>query len=74
LIVREAAKACGQAHRHTKVWEIYNTALGWNQSREGLHFRTLEELQNDLLQTGFTGVEIIREATKNSNTLLVATL
>jgi 1-acyl-sn-glycerol-3-phosphate acyltransferase len=73
LVVREAAKAGGQAHRHTKVWEIYNTALGWNQSREGLHFRTLEELQNDLLQAGFARVEIIHGATKNSNTLLVAT-
>jgi 1-acyl-sn-glycerol-3-phosphate acyltransferase len=74
LIVREAAKAPGQAHRHTKVWEIYNTALGWNKSREGLHFRTLEELQTDMLQAGFSKVEVIREATKNSNTLLVATV
>jgi SAM-dependent methyltransferase len=74
LVLREAAKAAGQAHRHTKVWEIYTTLLGLNLTREGLYFRTLTELQDDLKRAGFARTEVISEATKNSNTLIVATV
>jgi SAM-dependent methyltransferase len=74
LILREAAKAGGQAHRHTRVWEIFATVFGLNRTSEGLHFRTLEELQGALKQAGFTQIEFIHEANKNSNVLLVATV
>ena len=74
LILREAAKAPGQAHRHTRAWEIYTTLFGLNQTREGLHFRTLAELQDDLKRAGFSRSEVVPGAVKNSNTLLVATV
>ena len=70
----DSAKAPGQAHRHTKAWEIYTTWLGFNQTREGLHFRTLAELQDDLKRAGFSRSEVVSGAVKNSNTLIVATV
>ena len=72
LILREAAKASGQAHRHTRLWEIFATVFGLNRTSEGLHFRTLAELEESLKCAGFTQFEFIHEADKNSNVLLVA--
>jgi 1-acyl-sn-glycerol-3-phosphate acyltransferase len=73
LILREAAKAGDQGHRHTRLWEIYATKVGLNQTRDGLHFRTMEELQAGLKLAGFANCEVVHDATKNSNVLLVAT-
>ena len=69
----DLAKARGQGHRHTRLWEIYATKGGLNQTRDGLHFRTLEELRDELKRAGFASCEVVHDATKNSNVLLVAT-
>jgi len=73
LILRDGAKAADVAHQNVHRWEIFATKLGLNQTREGLHFQTLAELESALARAGFAGVEIIREAGRGSNVLLVAT-
>ena len=72
LILRDGAKADDGAHRHVHRWEKFATRLGLNQTREGLHFQTLNELIDALKNAGFTRWEIVREAGRDSNVLLVA--
>ena len=74
LILRDGAKADDGAHRHVHRWEVFATKLGLNRTREGLHFQTLAELETALKLAGFTGLEIIREAGRRSNVLLVASV
>src|ERR1051326_8712699 len=72
LILREAARADDSAHQHVALWEKIATGIGHNQTTEGLHFRTLDELTAALKQAGFTQWEIKRDSGKHSNILLVA--
>jgi uncharacterized protein len=74
LILRDGAKADDGAHRHVHRWEKFATKFGLNQTREGLHFQTLNELTGALKRAGFTDCEIIREAGRDSNVLLVASV
>jgi 1-acyl-sn-glycerol-3-phosphate acyltransferase len=74
LILRDGAKAEDAAHQHIHRWEVFATKLGLNHTREGLHFQTLAEIQAALTRAGFTKSEIIREAGRGSNVLLVASV
>ncbi|MEP6662050.1 MAG: MMPL family transporter [Verrucomicrobiota bacterium] len=74
LILRDAARSESEAHRRVKFWEKIATRIGHNQTVEGLHFRTLDELTAMLQQAGFTDWELKREAGRDSNVLLVATV
>ncbi|HEY5041662.1 MAG TPA: 1-acyl-sn-glycerol-3-phosphate acyltransferase [Verrucomicrobiae bacterium] len=73
LILRDAAKAESGAHQHVHRWEKFATTFGLNQTREGLHFRTLNELVDALKHAGFTDWQVIRNAGRGSNVMLVAT-
>jgi 1-acyl-sn-glycerol-3-phosphate acyltransferase len=73
LVLREAARAENAAHRRVDFWEQLVTRLGHNQTKEGLHFRSLEEITASLRQAGFTRWETQSGASLNSNLLLVAT-
>jgi len=72
LILRDGAKAGDAAHKSIHRWEVFATKAGLNHTREGLHFQTLAELQAALQGAGFGPCEIIREAGRGSNVLLVA--
>ena len=72
LILRDAARAEGSAHQRVEFWERLATRVGHNQTKEGLHFRTLAELEAALKQAGFASWEIKRTAGRDSNVLLVA--
>jgi predicted exporter/1-acyl-sn-glycerol-3-phosphate acyltransferase/ubiquinone/menaquinone biosynthesis C-methylase UbiE len=72
LILREAARADSSEHQHVALWEKIATRIGHNQTTEGLHFRTLDELTAALKQAGFTQSEIKRDGGKHSNILLIA--
>jgi uncharacterized protein len=72
LILRDGAKSEDPAHQRVHRWEIFATKLGLNQTREGLHFQTLAALQNALNTAGFGPAEVIKEAGRDSNVLLVA--
>jgi len=74
LILRDGAKAGDASHKHIHRWEVFATKLGLNHTREGLHFQTLTELQSALQRAGFARCEIIREAGRGSNVLLVASV
>jgi 1-acyl-sn-glycerol-3-phosphate acyltransferase len=74
LILRDGAKADDGAHQRVHRWEVFATKLGLNRTREGLHFQTLAELETALKLAGFNGLEIIREAGRGSNVLLVASV
>jgi 1-acyl-sn-glycerol-3-phosphate acyltransferase len=74
LVLRDGAKAEGRAHRRVHRWEKFATKSGLNQTREGLHFQTLNELIDALKHAGFTNWEIIRAAGRDSNVLLVASV
>ncbi len=73
LILREGAKADDRRHNHVHRWEIFATKLGLNHTREGLHFQTLAELETAVQRAGFARCEIIRDAGRGSNIMLVAT-
>ncbi len=72
LIVRDGAKAESAAHRRVDFWERIATRIGHNQTKEGLHFQSLAELEAALKRSGFTSWEINREAGRDSNVMLVA--
>jgi 1-acyl-sn-glycerol-3-phosphate acyltransferase len=74
LILREGARSDDPAHQSVHRWEIFATKTGLNQTREGLHFQSLAELQAALKLAGFDRVETIKEAGRDSNVLLVATV
>ena len=70
--MRDGAKAEDASHKHIHRWEVFATKVGLNHTCEGLHFQTLAELQSALARAGFSKCEIIREAGRGSNVLLVA--
>jgi SAM-dependent methyltransferase len=72
LILRDAAASKTAGHRHVARWERFATGIGHNQTREGLHFLSLEELEALLRRAGFARWELIPEAGRGSNVLLVA--
>jgi len=74
LILRDGAKAEDAAHQHVHRWEVFATKVGLNHTREGLHFQTLTELQAALKRAGFAQCELIKEAGRGSNVLLVASV
>jgi uncharacterized protein len=74
LILRDGAKSDDGTHQHIHRWEVFATKFGLNQTREGLHFQSLAGLQAALKHAGFGPVEIIKEAGRGSNVLLVATV
>jgi SAM-dependent methyltransferase len=74
LILRDGMKAENAAHERVAFWERIATRIGHNVTREGLHFLALPELEEALRQAGFTNREIKREAGRDSNLMLVATV
>ncbi len=74
LILRDAARAESDGHRHIDFWERIATRVGHNKTVEGLHFLTLEELEGMLKAAGFVRWEIKREAGRGSNLLLLASV
>ena len=74
LILRDAAKADDDAHRHVHRWEKFATAIDLNHSQEGLNFQTEAELVAALKRAGFVRWEIIRHAGRGSNIMIVASV
>jgi 2-polyprenyl-3-methyl-5-hydroxy-6-metoxy-1,4-benzoquinol methylase len=72
LILRDAARADNSDHQHVALWEKFATGIGHNQTTEGLHFRTIDQLTDALKQAGFSQWEAKRDGGKHSNVLLVA--
>jgi 1-acyl-sn-glycerol-3-phosphate acyltransferase len=72
LILREAARADNSDHQHVALWERIATRIGHNQTTEGLHFRSIDELTTAVKQAGFTQWEVKRDGGKHSNVMLVA--
>ena len=73
LILREAARSDGEGHRWVDRWERFAVRIGHNKTEEGLHFRSREELEQELRTAGFSRVELRPAAGRGSNVLLVAT-
>jgi hypothetical protein len=63
-----------RAPARSPLGSFFLTQLGLNRTREGLHFQTLAELETMLKLAGFTGLEIIQEAGRGANVLLVASV
>lgn len=72
LILRDGARAESAAHRRVDFWERIATRIGHNQTKEGLHFQTLAELEAALKRAGFASWDIKRDAGRDSNVMLVA--
>jgi len=72
LILREAAHQANSEHRHVELWERIATRIGHNQTKDGLHFRTIDELTGALKEAGLAECEIKRNGGNHSNVLLVA--
>jgi SAM-dependent methyltransferase len=72
LILREAACAENSDHRHVALWERIATRIGHNQTSEGLHFRTSEQLTDTLKQAGFSQWEVKRAGGTHSNVMVLA--
>jgi 1-acyl-sn-glycerol-3-phosphate acyltransferase len=72
LILREAARADNSDHQHVALWEKFATGIGHNQTTEGLHFRTIDQLTDALKQAGFSQWEVKDDGGKHSNVMLVA--
>jgi len=74
LILRDGMRAESAAHERVTFWEKIATRIGHNQTREGLNFLTLAELEEALRRAGFTDLEIKQEAGRDSNLMLIATV
>jgi 2-polyprenyl-3-methyl-5-hydroxy-6-metoxy-1,4-benzoquinol methylase len=74
LVLRDAARAEGEAHQRVARWEKFATWLGHNKTKEGLHYQTLAQFEEALRKAGFPQWEIRREAGRDSNVLLVASV
>jgi 1-acyl-sn-glycerol-3-phosphate acyltransferase len=72
LVLRDGARSDSDAHARVHRWETFATRLGHNKTVEGLHFRSLEELETALSQAGFAGWDVRREAGRDSNLQLIA--
>lgn len=74
LVLRDGARAETDAHRRVHRWEQFATRFGMNRTQEGLHFLSLEEMEAAVRRAGFTVVEVRREAGRDSNVLLLASV
>jgi 1-acyl-sn-glycerol-3-phosphate acyltransferase len=74
LILRDGMRSESAAHERVAFWERIATRIGHNVTREGLHFQTLSELEGALRRAGFSNWETKREAGRDSNLMLVATV
>ena len=74
LILRDAAEADDGAHRHVHRWEKFATATGLNRTEEGLHFQSEADLIAALQRVGFARWEIISQAGRGSNIMIVASV
>jgi predicted exporter/1-acyl-sn-glycerol-3-phosphate acyltransferase/ubiquinone/menaquinone biosynthesis C-methylase UbiE len=72
LILREASRADTSDHQHVALWERIATRIGHNQTTDGLHFRSIDELTAALKQSDFARWEIKNNGGNHSNVLLVA--
>lgn len=72
LILRDGARAESAAHRRVHRWEKLATGIGYNLTREGLHFLSRSELEAMLRRAGFVAWEDQPAAGRDSNVLLVA--
>lgn len=72
LILRDGARAESAAHRRVHRWEKLATGIGYNLTREGLHFLSQSELETMLRREGFADWEVKPAAGRDSNVLLVA--
>ncbi|MFO1487274.1 MAG: 1-acyl-sn-glycerol-3-phosphate acyltransferase [Verrucomicrobiota bacterium] len=72
LILRDGASESSSAHRRIQFGEKIATWLGMNRNVEGLHFRSLPQIEAMLRSAGFANWEINREAGHGSNVMLVA--
>jgi SAM-dependent methyltransferase len=71
LILRDGARGESAAHRRVDLWERIATRMGHNQTKEGLHFQSLMELEAAMKRAGFARLEIKPEAGRDSNVMLV---
>ena len=53
-------------------WEQMATRFGHNKTKEGLHFRSLDELRASLGEAGFARWEINQRESRTSNVLITA--
>ena len=74
LVLRDGARAEGEAHQRVHRWEKFATRVGMNRTKEGLHFQTQTELEAMLQRASFARWEIKAEAGNDSNVMLVAFL
>jgi 1-acyl-sn-glycerol-3-phosphate acyltransferase len=74
LILREGARAESAGHRRIYRWEKFATRFGLNRTLEGLHFLSLAEMETALKSAGFADWKIKRDAGRDSNVLLIATV
>jgi len=74
LILRDGARTESAGHRRIHRWEKFATRFGMNRTVEGLHFLTLAEMETALKNAGFASWEIKRDAGRDSNLLLLATV
>jgi SAM-dependent methyltransferase len=71
LVLRDAARVESAAHARVDRWEKFATRLGHNQTVEGLHFQTLEQMQAMLQRAGFAKWEVRSDAGRDSDVLWV---
>ncbi len=72
LLLRAGARSAGDKHERVRRWETIATRIGHNQTGDGLHFMSLEEMTAALRTAGFSKWEIRPDAGRDSNVLLVA--
>jgi 2-polyprenyl-3-methyl-5-hydroxy-6-metoxy-1,4-benzoquinol methylase len=72
LFLRAGARAATSAHENVRRWEVIATRIGHNQTGDGLHFLSLEEMTVALKEAGFSSVEVRPDAGRDSNVLLIA--
>ena len=72
LVLRDGARAEGEAHQRVHRWEKFATGVGMNRTKEGLHFQTRAELEALLKRARFARWEIKDGAGNDSNVMLVA--
>ena len=74
LYLRAGARAAGKEHERVEKWEVIATRIGHNQTVEGLHFRSIDEMTEGLRRAGFASWEIRPDAGRDSNVLLIASV
>ena len=71
LVLRDGARAAGEAHQRVHRWEKFATRFGLNRTQEGLHFLTVAELESSLRRAGFATWEMKSEAGRDSNMMML---